>query len=238
VPSRLLVLVILCLAAAVDTGTQPNTWRQCLADASPATIDACTTLIRSNPRNDGAYVNRGIAYRRLGDIDRAIHDYDQAIRVNPRAADAFNNRGNAFRARDEHGLAMHDYDEAIRLDPHYAHALNNRGIIFLEMGDANRSIADFDRAIAEDGTYANAFRNRGIAHADLGRFDRAIQDFDIAFTLNPAIGHGGEYALALYGRGLARQLAGDPAGLADIEQATRLRADVAEVMIDTDDEDP
>ena len=227
---------MVCLAAAVDTGSQPNTWRQCLADASAATVEACSALIQSNPANDGAYVNRGIAYRRLGDIDRAIRDYDQAIRVNPLAADAFNNRGNAFRARHEHERAMRDYDEAIRLDPHYAHALNNRGIIFLELGDANRSITDFDRAIAEDGTYANAFRNRGIAHADLGRFDRAIQDFDIAFTLNPAIGHGDEYALALYGRGLARQRAGDPAGLVDIDQATRLRADVAEVM--TGDEDP
>jgi tetratricopeptide (TPR) repeat protein len=227
---------MVCLATAIDTGSQPNTWRQCLADASPTTVDACTALIQSNPQNDGAYVNRGIAYRRLGDIDRAIRDYDQAIRVNPRAADAFNNRGNAFRARQEHERAMRDYDEAIRLDPHYAHALNNRGIIFLELGDAYRSITDFDRAIAEDGSYANAFRNRGIAHADLGRFDRAIQDFDIAFTLNPAIGHGDEYALALYGRGLARQRAGDPAGLVDIEQATRLRANVAEVM--TGDEDP
>ena len=227
---------MVCLAAAVDTGTRPNTWRQCLADASPATIDACTALIQSNPQNDGAYVNRGIAYRRLGEIERAIRDYDQAIRVNPRAADAFNNRGNAFRAHDEHERAVRDYDEAIRLDPHYAHALNNRGIIFLELGDANRAIEDFDRAIAEDGTYANAFRNRGIAHADLGRFDNAIEDFDIAFTLNPAIGHGDEYALALYGRGLARQREGDPAGVADIEQATRLRADVAEVV--TGNEDP
>lgn len=234
-PFRFQLLATVCLVAVVDTGTQPNTWRQCLADASPATIDACTAIIRSNPRNDGAFVNRGIAYRRLGDLDRAIRDYDEAIRVNPRAADAFNNRGNAFRALDEHDHAMRDYDEAIRLDPHYAHALNNRGIIFLELGDANRAIVDFDRAIAEDGTYANAFRNRGIALANLGLFDRAIHDFDRAFTLNPAIGHGTEYALALYGRGVERQRAGDPAGLADIEQASHLRADVADVMGGIDD---
>lgn len=225
----------MCLAAAIDTGSQPNSWRQCLSDASPATLEACTALIQSNPRNDGAYVNRGIAYRRLGDLDRAIRDYDEAIRVNPRAADAFNNRGNAFRARDEHERAMRDYDQAIRLDPHYAHAFNNRGITFLELGDPRRSIVDFDRAIAEDGTYANAFRNRGIAHADLGLFDRAIQDFDMALTLNPEIGRGTEYALALYGRGLDRQRAGDAAGLADIEQASRLREDVAEIMGGIDD---
>ena len=89
-----------------------------------------------DPRNDGAFVNRGIAFRRVGDVDRAIRDYDEAIRLNPRAADAFNNRGNAFRTRDELERALRDYDEAIRLDPHYAHAFNNRGIIFLERGEA------------------------------------------------------------------------------------------------------
>ena len=66
---------------------------------SPAAIDACTSIISLDPNNNGAYVNRGIAYRRAGDVDRAIADYDEAIHLNPRAADAFNNRGNAFRAR-------------------------------------------------------------------------------------------------------------------------------------------
>lgn len=79
-------------------------------------------------RNDGAFVNRGIAYRRVGDLDRAIRDYDEAIRLNPQAADAFNNRGNA-----------------IRLNPHYAHA-NNRGIIFIY--GTEYAIALFSRGVA------------------------------------------------------------------------------------------
>jgi tetratricopeptide (TPR) repeat protein len=36
-----------------------------------------------DPHDDGAFVNRGIAYRRLGDLERAIKDYDEAIRLNP-----------------------------------------------------------------------------------------------------------------------------------------------------------
>jgi tetratricopeptide (TPR) repeat protein len=221
--------------AAVDTGAQTNTWRQCLADTSPGAIDACTVIIASDPRNDGAFVNRGIAYRRLGSIDRAIADYDEAVRLNPRAADAFNNRGNAFRSREQHDRAMRDYDEAIRLNPHYAHAFNNRGIIFLELGDAEHAIADFDRAIAEEASYANAFRNRGLARTHQGLFDRAIEDFDEAFRLNPAIGHGSEYAIALYGRGMERQREGDPSGLADVERATRLLPQVAEAMAGLED---
>ena len=91
-------------------------------------------------------------------------------------------------------------NEAIRLDPHYAHAFNNRGIVFLELGEVEQAIEDFDRAIAEDPFYANAFRSRGLARMEQGLFALAVTDFDEAFRLNPAIGHGIEYELALQGR--------------------------------------
>jgi tetratricopeptide (TPR) repeat protein len=157
-------LVVICLIAAADTGAQTDAKRQCLTDTSPAAIAACTSIINLDPHDDGAFVNRGIAYRRIGDLERAIKDYDEAIRLNPRAADAFNNRGNAFRLRDELDRAMRDYDEALRLNPHYAHAYNNRGIIFLEMGEVDRAIEDFSKAIAEDPSYSNAFRNLALAY--------------------------------------------------------------------------
>lgn len=233
--SRIYALATACLISTVDTGAQTNAWRQCLADTSPAAIEACSAVIRLDPHNDGAFVNRGIAYRRIGNINRAITDYDEAIRLNPEASDAFNNRGNAFRALDDLERAMRDYDEAIRLDPSYAHAFNNRGIVFLELGDVRRAIADFDKAIGQDVSYANAFRNRGLAHTQLQLFDLAIQDFDEAFKLDPAIGHGTEYAIALFGRGTARRRNGDSAGQADIEEATRLFPQVADATADLDD---
>lgn len=233
--SRFKLITVVCLAAAIETGTQTSTWRQCLTDATPAAIDACTAIILLDPRNDGSFVNRGIAYRRVGAIELALEDYEEAIHLNPDAADAFNNRGNALRAKEEFDLAIRDYNEAIRLDPHYAHAFNNRGIVFLDMGNPGRAILDFDRAIAEDRSYANAFRNRGIARTHLALFDRALEDFAAAFALNPAIGHGDEYALALYGRGLARQRDNDPAGSEDIDRAMRLLPHVADVMAGTED---
>lgn len=224
------------LAAAADTGAQTNTWRQCLTDTSSAAIEACTSIIFLDPHNDGAFVNRGIAYRRLGDLDRAIRDYAEAIRLNPRAADAFNNRGNVFRARDQFELALRDYDEAIRLNPRYAHAYNNRGIIFLELGNLGRAVADFDHAIREEPTYANALRNRGLARTHQQLFDLAVQDFDTAFRMNSATVRGTEYAIALFGRGRARHRNGDLGGLADIDEARRLLPDVAEVIAGSDDQ--
>lgn len=227
--SRALVLVLVCFAAVADTGAQSNSWRQCVADTTPAAIEACTSVIFLDPTNDGAFINRGIAYRRIGDLERALSDYNEAIRLNPLAADAFNNRGNAYKELDQFDRAIQDYDEAIRLNPHYAHAYNNRGVIFLESGRPDRAADDFDQAIGCDPAYANAFRNRGLARTDQREFDRALKDFDAAFRLNPDMGHGSEYALALYGRGLARQRSGEAGGDEDIQEARRLLPEVAEV---------
>ena len=229
-PSRTQLLAILCLVAVADTGAQSGAWRQCVTDTSAAAIDVCTSIINLDPTNDGAFVNRGIAYRRLGDLQHALRDYDQAIRLNPQAADAFNNRGNTYRALAELDKAISDYNEAIRLNPDYAHAYNNRGVIFLETGEPALAAADFAHAIDCDPGYANAYRNRGLARTDQRLFDEAIDDFEQAFKLNPEFGHGAEYAVALFGRGMARQRSGDPAGAADIREAKRLLPDVADVM--------
>jgi tetratricopeptide (TPR) repeat protein len=230
VPFRAYILAVVCLAAVTDTGAQTSSWRQCITDMSPAAIEACTSVIFLDPQNDGAFVNRGIAYRRIGDVESAIRDYDHAIELNPNAADAYNNRGNAYRALREFGRAVRDYDEAIRLNPRYAHAYNNRGVIFLETGEPGLAASDFSQAIERDLRYANAFRNRGLARTDQRLYDLAISDFDAAYRLNPEIGRGTEYALALFGRGITRRRKGEAGGDADIEQATRLFPDVAEVM--------
>ena len=163
---------------------------------SPAAIDACTSVIFLDPLNDGAFVNRGIAYRRAGELELAIRDYDRAIRLNPR----------------------------------HAHAYNNRGVIFLEKGEPGLAAADFSQAIERDGRYANAFRNRGLARTDQRLFDLAIQDFERAYMLNRDIEPGPEYAVALFGRGIMRRRNGVAGGDADIDEATRLLPDVADVM--------
>jgi tetratricopeptide (TPR) repeat protein len=69
-----------------------------------------------------AYLARGIAYFDLGDYQRAIEDYDEAIRLDPQDAVAYYNRGNAYFLQDQHQRAIEYFDHAIRLDPQYAAA--------------------------------------------------------------------------------------------------------------------
>jgi tetratricopeptide (TPR) repeat protein len=50
-------------------------------------IDGCTAIIHAGqePREKlaTAFDNRGVAYRRKGEYDRALQDYEQAIQLNP-----------------------------------------------------------------------------------------------------------------------------------------------------------
>ena len=76
-----------------------------------------TSMLRLDPKLALAYDNRGNAYARKGDLDRALADYDEAIRLDPKLALAYYNRGNAYAKMGDPDRALADYNEAIRLDP-------------------------------------------------------------------------------------------------------------------------
>jgi regulator of sirC expression with transglutaminase-like and TPR domain len=49
-----------------------------------------------DPEYTYAFNNRGLAYAKLKQFEKAIQDYNQAIELNPKDADAFIDRGVAY----------------------------------------------------------------------------------------------------------------------------------------------
>ena len=77
--------------------------------------DAFNEAIRLNPTHANALHNRGIAYGRKGEHDRAIADYNEAIRLDPKDATAFCIRERSkLRINDSSGNA--DIAKARELD--------------------------------------------------------------------------------------------------------------------------
>ena len=60
------------------------------------------------------YYSRGLAYRKLGQTQRAIQDCGKAIQLDSNYAEAYNNRGIAYANLDQYQRAIEDYDQAIR----------------------------------------------------------------------------------------------------------------------------
>jgi len=172
----------------------------------------------TTPANAVTFYNRGNAYRRNQDYDRAIQNYNDAIRLNPAYASAFNNRGIAYVNKRDYDRAIEDYNEAIRINPNYARAFNNRGNAYRSKGDHDRAIEDHDEAIRIDPNYASAFNNRGNAYKLKQNYERAIKDYDQAIRSNPS------YAYAFQGRGIAKFFQERPdAAVSDFSKAAELQ---------------
>ncbi len=150
-------------------------------------IISCTRNIESG-RFTGqnlavAFTNRGLAYKRKGQWDRAIADYDEAIRLKSDFVFAFHNRGNAYYYKGLLDRAIADFSEAIRLKPGLAEAFGNRGNVYRKKGQFDRAIKDYNKAINLNPDGAQVFADRGLAYEKKGELIQAIRDFKRAHAL-------------------------------------------------------
>lgn len=177
--------------------------RQLGKENKKRTIELYTSAIEEKPDFWEAYCNRGIAYRKRGEYDEAIRDYDQAIALCPQSSDLHTSRGIAYRMKGDYDQAIESFNRAIKLNSQSAVAYNNRGLAYYNKGDHAQAIKDYDQAIKLKPTYAKAYNNRGNAYLFKVVYDQAIKDYDKAIELNP------QYALAYNNRGYAYMTRGN-----------------------------
>lgn len=220
---------------------------------SIADLDRAIVLAPNNPN---AHVLRGLANARRGDSQSAATDYDAALVLDPRSMDALINRAALYSIDGQQEKALADLDAAIAIRANDPLAFYNRGYVHFSLKHYDLAIADYSAAIDLDGTFAIAYNNRCLTRILAGRTaTEAMADCDRALTLTPDsidvhdtrglvyLKRGmpelavAEYeatlkidpkrALALYGRGLARNMMGDTkAGAADRAAAALLDDDV------------
>ena len=75
-----------------------------------AVISKFSAVLENNPQNAVAHQNRGAAYLRKGQLQKAIEDFTQAIALQPGYADAYNNRANAYWRMGNKDKALADLD--------------------------------------------------------------------------------------------------------------------------------
>jgi len=185
-------------------------------------LEACSRAIGSGQLSPSrlatTHYNRGLAYQRRSEFDRAIEDFDRVIGLRPETSKAFYNRGMAYQSKGEFHRAIQDFDRAVHLTPDYAPAFRNRGNAYRSTLAFDRAIQDYDEAIRLSPEYAVAFSSRGVAHLNKGTYDRAIQDFGHAIRLKPDDG------AAHRGRGSAHYYNGEfKKAAVDFARAAELR---------------
>jgi tetratricopeptide (TPR) repeat protein len=103
--------------------------------------------IRLDPSYFGAYVERAMARKKMGDVDGALQDYGEAIRLRPDHYGAYVNRGLLRSDIGDLDGALRDYDEGIRLHADDAIAHRNRASSRWSMGDLAGALQDYSDTI-------------------------------------------------------------------------------------------
>jgi len=129
------------------------------------------------------YYNRGIDYSNLGQYQRAIEDYNQAIRLKPDYAEAYFNRGLAYDKLGQYQRAIEDFNEAIHLQPDDAEVYIGRGVAFGGLGQYQRAIVDYNEAIRLRPDLAGAYNNRGVVYFMQGNNELGCHDAQKACAL-------------------------------------------------------
>jgi len=188
---------------AIDTGS--------LSDANRAVVLA----------------SRGVAYDTMGEMDRAIDDFDTAIRLYPDYGKTYIYRGVAWAKKRDFNRASVDFTDAIRRDPSDAFlALSNLGNVDEEIGEHDRAIENYGRAIELNPSYVPAYYSRAGAYYAKGDYDQAIEDYGRAIGLKPS------YVDAFNNRAIAYLAKGavDKA-IADFGAAIRLNPNNATAVV-------
>ena len=159
-------------------------------------LEKSLNITGANKNSAKAHRIRGVVYRQLGQPQRAIENFDQAIQLVGYDFETYNNRAMAFLILGQAQKALEDFDEIIRCatspscfdpdrGPGYAEAYSNRGLLYRGLGQTKLALEDFDQAITLDPGYAIAYNNRGLAHSDRGNLQLALADYNEALRLDP-----------------------------------------------------
>jgi tetratricopeptide (TPR) repeat protein len=185
-------------------------------------ITLLSALIKADPKDPAAYVNRGSVQATVGEMALAISDYNTAINLDPGAVEAWYDRGTTLISMNSYERATADLTEALRLKPDFAPAYCNRGFANFQLGRYDQALADYTKGLELDPkelTYC--YFNRGTFSLTTGEYRKAVDDFTKALGQNPS------NAAALSRRGQAFEGLGEVSrALEDFRAALQLNPEL------------
>jgi tetratricopeptide (TPR) repeat protein len=113
-------------------------------------IDHFTRALAIDPRDVEALAQRGLAWQRQGQIEKALADYEQALRLDPDCVHAYAHRGLLYRETGDYQRAIADFSHAIECDPHDPSLYLGRAQTYELLGDESRAAADYAQAARLD----------------------------------------------------------------------------------------
>ena len=133
-----------------------------------------------------AWYNTGRSEIRLGNIGKAIADFNRFIDLSPRDPDGYYQRGMCRIHRGDWDDSITDFIEAKSLNPDLsANCYSWMGLASSGKEDYHGALEAYGRSLALNPDFVPAYCNRGYTEASQGNYDSAISAFNRALELDP-----------------------------------------------------
>jgi len=130
VTGLLLIMVGFCPADGMAI-TAEEAYKLGMEAVSPGeAVSYFDQAIREDPEFGPAYHDRGVAYQKMGEMEKAIRDFGEAIRISDQNVSAYYNRGVCYTITRLYKRAIADYQRVIELAPKDPRAYNNLAWIY------------------------------------------------------------------------------------------------------------
>ncbi len=147
-------------------------------------ITCLNQVIELHYNTPRAHLLKGYIYARLGEQEKAIQHFYNAIDINPSLEDAYLQLGLIFQKRKD-STAVSYYRNVLKINSKNRLALFGVGSYYQETEQWNEAIKAYTHLLQIYPSYADAYYNIGFIHIKLGLYDMASNDFSQAISFNP-----------------------------------------------------
>ena len=177
-------------------------------------VELYSQVILSERRSARAVYNRGVAFARMDEFDRALADYAAASALAPEWDAANRSAGYVHFRRADYSAALAAFDAAIALDVEDENNYAARCEALAAMGSFEAAERACGEALRLGGENPYSYVANGFLQYRQGNYQAAFDAFDHGLALDP------DSALAAYGRGVSALRLGRQAdGQIDITRA-------------------
>ncbi len=128
---------------------------------------------------------QGLSYRKSGNVDKAIQEYQNVLDNFPCAREALYNLGLSYIAKGEFKQAEEVLQQALEIDAQDAHIFNSLGAVYMNMGMYEKAESNFKKAIQLDSNYLLPHANLGKLYIGRGLNEEALKALRRAVDIDP-----------------------------------------------------
>jgi tetratricopeptide (TPR) repeat protein len=167
-------------------------------DDTYVAVEAFSGAVALRDQSMLAYLKRGLAYFRRGELQNAQRDLRRAMELDPTATRVLEALGDVHSSLREYERAADRYAECVALDDATARVQYKLGLARYHAGHPAAAVQPLTRAAALDERHAETRYVLGLALRDLHRDKEALVELRQAVRLSPALVEARAELAALY----------------------------------------